>query len=57
MNIKFLNAENLIDGKIPSIPELEEERLPLRPDNESDLYNTFRWGNYRTFSTVALIYE
>lgn len=49
--------KDYLDGNISSIPELEEERLSLRPDNEDDLYNTFRWGNYRTFSTVALIYE
>ena len=49
--------KDYLDGKIDSIPELEQERLSLRPDNEADLYNTFRWGNYRTFSTVALIYE
>ncbi len=46
-----------IDGKTHKIEELEQERLSLRPDNEEDLYNTFRWGNYRTYSTVALIYE
>ncbi|MBR6765986.1 MAG: hypothetical protein IKM06_05820, partial [Clostridia bacterium] len=46
-----------LDGSTDSIPELEEERLSLRPGEEDDLFNTFRWANYRTYSTVALIYE
>lgn len=46
-----------IDGKTDRIEELEQDRLSLRPDNEDDLVTTFRWGNYRTYSTVALIYE
>ena len=49
--------KDYLEGKIDTIDELEQERLSLKANEEDNLIDTFRWSNYRTYSTVGLIYE
>ncbi len=42
-----------LEGKIDSIPELEEERLSLCPGAEDHLLHTFRWRRYGGFITAG----
>ncbi len=50
--IKTVRKDHL-NGLIDSIPELEEERLSLRPDAEGSLLHTFRWRRYSSFVAVG----
>ena len=45
--------KDYLEGKIDSIPELEEERLSLLPGAEDRLLHTFRWRRYSGFATAG----